>query len=264
MMPKADARKTEIAAEAYTRFPEAGQRPSVSAQSPLMLASVAILALLGTMLSNPHRPLPTLAQRAPAASPMADLYMELPNEPVIPRVLSSPAPLLPEPFPIEESAGIRLDSAELGPQAPARKEPEKITEPTPQEKAWLSQPGPQDRPRLKPTPYLASISQVRGIGEDGLRMSQIDNPHFIEGRLASPAEAAKLPLIARKSRSKCAGATRRIPPCSWKVEQRGNACLDDLGVVRTQEGATGVDIPPTINGRQTVYIYEPNAGDCVP
>ena len=119
------------------------------------------------------------------------------------------------------------------------------------------------RPRFQRTESLAPISEEAGVTASGLRVSGVDNPDFIEATPISAAEAAGAKLVKPK-RPKCELKVRQIPPCAWKVERRGGYCIDDRGVVTTQQGVTSVEIPATKNGAIVPYLQGPDHTVCEP
>lgn len=120
------------------------------------------------------------------------------------------------------------------------------------------------RPRLERTESLAPITGEPVMTPGGLSVSEVDNPNFIEGVPIAQAEAKGAELVKKPKRPKCAGGVRRIPPCAWKVEQRGGYCINEQGVVTTQQGVTGVEIPATIMGRVVPYTVSARDPGCDP
>lgn len=119
-------------------------------------------------------------------------------------------------------------------------------------------PGPA-WPHLRRVANLAGITApAEGVGER-LQAMAVDNKRVIEARPLAPGEK---PLPVK--RPKCAPGAYRLSPCSWKVEARGVACINDQGVVTTQEGPSGKELPALKQGRVIPYAYSAEGLGCEP
>lgn len=230
------------------RAPAGGARPGGPRSSGAGYALLLAGGLIGSVLfSLPGRVPPPAAgpSEVPASVPPPERNLGDLAAPTGPGPLSSPhAVSPPRTAPKPEISDPALGGLDL----------ESAKNPLPEAAPRASQGQTPARPRFQRTESLTPIAGDAGVTANGLRVSGVDNPDFIEAVPISQAEAAGQPLV-KKTRPKCALRVRQIPPCNWKVERRGGYCINERGVVTTQEGVTGVEIPATKNG--VIVPYEP-------
>ncbi len=207
--------------------------------------------LIGSVLfSLPGRgPGPGTAQVPPVQTPSSPNIGEL-SAPGGPGTLSAPRSVAPpRTAPTPENSDPALGGLDL--ESARNPFPESSPDPTP------------SRPRLERTESLAPIQSEAGVTSGGLRVSGVDNKDFIEAVPMSAGEAKGAQLV-KPAQPKCRLRVRQIPPCAWKVERRGGYCINERGVVTTQEGVTSVEIPATKNGVIVPYLKGGDHSACDP
>lgn len=236
------------------RIPRLRPSPEFALKVPVWapLAAAALFVVgLGAFLS------PKPASSPPAAAPAFTTRYEAPppgaERVPLPEPRETHLWQAPERQPAWTSAPDQPGGMEAGSLGWGAAESAPAPAPTPAPK-----PGPA-WPHLRRVANLAGITApAEGVGER-LQALAVENKRVIEARPLAPGEK---PLPVK--RPKCAPGAYRLPPCAWKVEGRGGACINEQGVVTTQEGPSGKELPALKQGRVIPYAYSAEGLGCEP